>query len=458
MLAESPGDERGFRRLFFVYLSAMLLSFQDHIYKKFPQLKESKILVAISGGVDSVVLTHLCNQSGLNISLAHCNFHLRDAESDADEAFVLEMAEDLNLEVFVEHFDTQKYAEDKKISIQMAARELRYQWFEELRELLNFDYIFTAHHANDDLETFLINFIRGTGLEGFTGIPERNEFILRPLLSFSRENIEKYANSEQFSWREDASNASTKYLRNKIRLEIIPRLEEINPQLLDNFQKTKEHLQQSAAMLEDYISVVFSEVAEEYEFGYKFNIKKLKTIPNLKAVLFQLFRTFEFTEWEDVYHLLDAQSGKMVFSKTHRLIKDRDYLLLTQLVSEEKHIYKISEEEEMLMLPEGNFHFEKVQQIEKSKENSIFVDNGKLEFPLLVRKWQKGDYFYPFGMQGKKKLSKFFKDNKVPLPEKENCWLLCSGKDIVWVVSKRADSRFSVDENTSEILKITYSS
>lgn len=434
----------------------MLLAFQEHIQKNFPQLKETKILVAISGGVDSVVLTDLCRQSGLKISLAHCNFHLRKKESDADEAFVLEMAENLDLEVFVEHFDTQKYADDKKISIQMAARELRYHWFEELRGLLQFDYILTAHHANDDLETFLINFIRGTGLEGLTGIPESNQFILRPLLPFSRKNIEKYANSEQLSWREDKTNASTKYLRNKLRLEVIPLLEEINPQLLKSFKKTQNHLQQSEALLEDYISAVFSEVAEEYEFGYRFNIKLLKTIPNLKAILFELFRTYEFTEWDDVYHLLDAQSGKMLLSKKHRLIKDRDHLLLTRLASADSDIYQISEEEEVVMVPNGSFHFEKMQKIEETNENSIFVDKNKLQFPLFVRKCKKGDYFHPFGMHGKKKLSKFFKDNKVPLPEKESCWLLCSGKDIVWVVSWRADSRFGIDENTGEILKITY--
>lgn len=435
----------------------MLEAFQNHLREQFPPLHKAKLLIAISGGVDSVVLTHLCKESGLKISLAHCNFHLRGEESDGDELFVQEFADALDLEVFTEHFDTEAYAEESKTSVQMAARDLRYQWFRELQRDLKFDYLLTAHHSNDDLETFMINFTRGTGLDGLTGIPEINEGILRPLLAFSRNEIEDYAHKNHLKWREDSSNASTKYLRNKIRHEIIPGLEELNPQLLQSFKKTQQHLKESALLVEDYISAIFPKIATENQDGYSFNIKLLKTIPNTKAILYELFKPFGFTEWDDVFHLLDAQSGKLVYSKTHRLIKDREEILLTTIPSEEDNMeFEISEEEAVLMLPVGIFHLEEVEAVSEANQNEIFVDKNKLDFPLIVRKWQKGDYFFPFGMEGKKKLSKFFKDNKLSLPQKENSRVLSSNDKVVWVVGHRADARFAVDPSTSKILKITY--
>lgn len=434
----------------------MLLAFKNHLQEHFPQVLKSKILIAVSGGVDSVVLAHLSRQANLNISLAHCNFNLRGKESDADEDFVLELADSLNVEVFIENFETEAYAEEKKISIQMAARELRYEWFDELRQTLQFDQIFTAHHANDNIETVLINFARGTGLEGLTGIPDENDYVLRPLLPFSRKMIENFAVQSRLKWREDSSNKSTKYLRNKVRHEMIPLLEELNPQLMESFGKTRSHLLQSAALIEDYISAIFPRIAKQEDFGYSFSIKMLQTIPNVKAVLYELFRTFGFTEWNDVYDLMDAQSGKVVYSKTHRLVKDRNELLLTTIPSETKPEYTILEEEEVVMLPMGTFHLEEVDEMTESTRNNIFVDKKKLQFPLTLKKWEKGDVFYPFGMEGKKKISKFFKDEKLSLPQKENCWLLCSNGEIIWIIGHRADARFAVTEQTAQILKLTY--
>ena len=420
-------------------------------------MKNAKVLIAVSGGVDSVVLTHLCLKLGLDISLAHCNFKLRNEESDADEEFVIELADLLDLQVFIEDFETTAYAAEKKISVQMAARELRYNWFEDLCQTLQFDYIFTAHHANDNLETVLINLIRGTGLQGLTGIPDKNEHIIRPLLPFSRDQVEKYARENKLRWREDISNQSVKYLRNKVRLEVIPKMLEINPQLLDSFAKTRSHLQQSVELIEDYMAVLFPKVAKEEEFGYSFKIRVLQSLPNSKAVMYALFKSFGFTEWEDVHDLLEAQPGKMVFSKTHRLIKDRDNLLLTTIPENSTKSYEIQENEQVVMLPVGIFHFEKVDKMTRLQvDRAIFVDRMKLNYPLIVRKWKHGDYFYPFGMQGKKKLSKYFKDEKLSLPQKENCWLLCSGSKIVWVIGLRADARFAVDDDTNNILRISF--
>lgn len=406
--------------------------------------------------MDSVVLAHLCSKLNLNIALAHCNFNLRGKESDEDENFVIELADNLELEVFIERFETEVYARTQKISIQMAARELRYKWFEDLKETLGFDYIFTAHHANDNLETVLINFVRGTGLEGLTGIPERNGNIIRPLLAFSREEIEDYARISHLKWREDSSNTSVKYLRNKIRHEILPKLFELNPKMLETFEVTRNNLNESAVLVDDYISALFPRIAKEEEFGYSFRIKLLKTIPHLKAVLYELFKSFGFTEWNDVYDLLEAQPGKIVYSKTHRLIKDRENLLLTLLPDPEEREFEILAGEEVVMLPIGTFQFEEVGELSEADAKTIFLDLNKLQFPLTVRKWEKGDYFIPFGMKGKKKLSKFFKDEKLSLPEKENCWLLCSRNEIVWVIGHRADARFRVEKETSTILKLTY--
>ena len=434
----------------------MLLAFTNRLRQYFPQVLEGKILLAISGGIDSVVLAHLCKQANLDFSLAHCNFHLRGEESEEDEAFIMDLADALDVQVFVEGFETEAYAAEKKISIQMAARELRYHWFEELRETLQFDYIFTAHHANDNLETVLINFSRGTGLEGLTGIPETNGYIIRPLLGFSREVIKNFAENSNIRWREDSTNKSSKYLRNKIRNEIIPKLEEINPQLIDSFNKTQKNLLQSSMLVEDYVAAIFSRIAREEDFGYSFRIKMLKTIPNIQAVLYELFKTFGFTEWDDVLDLLDAQPGKVVYSRTHRLVKDRESLLLTTIPSETKHEYDILEEEEVVMLPMGTFHFEDVEEVKDFGKNIVFLDKEKLQFPLCIRKWRRGDVFYPFGMKGKKKISKFFKDEKLSLPQKENCWLLCSGEEIIWVIGHRPDTRYAVNKETNTILKLTY--
>ena len=427
---------------------------QNHIKSQFPFLEKSRLLIAISGGLDSVVLAHLCHKMKLNFSLAHCNFNLRGDESDADEDFVLQIAEDFNVEVFVESFETKTYAETHQLSTQMAARELRYAWFNELMEQLHFDYLLTAHHADDNLETFLINLTRGTGLEGLTGIPEINGNIIRPILPFSREEIESYAKSNKLNWREDSSNITTKYLRNKLRHDVIPALKETNPQLLQNFNKTLSFLKDSNEIVEDRIAELQKKIVTIDGDLILFNIKKLQKLSNPKAYLYQLLKDFNFTEWDDVTNLLSAQSGKQVFSETHRLLKDRDVLILSKILSKDKILINISENDYEIQTPMGKLTFEDVKRINSTIEAIIYVDKKKLQYPLMLREWEEGDYFQPFGMEGKKKLSKFFKDEKMSLIEKEQSLLLCSGKDIVWIVGKRADDRFKVTEKTSQILKI----
>lgn len=431
-------------------------TFKNLVKTNYPYLCGSKLLLAVSGGLDSVVLAHLCHEAKLDFSIAHCNFNLRGEESDGDEKFVVDLADSLEVEVFTESFDTLNFAENHKISVQMAARELRYEWFSELSSSVQFDYTLTAHHANDNLETFLINLIRGTGPEGLTGIKTEKEEIIRPLLDFSRKQIEAYARKKHYKWREDSSNASDKYMRNKIRHHIVPVMEELNPQLLDSFAKTQQHLQESMDMVEDYISLLYPKLVQKDTYGYAIDIDFLKKVPNQKQILYQLLKSFGFTEWNDVYDLLSAQTGKMVLSDTHRLIKDRQKLLLTEQngnsVNKE---YNLGEDEELVMIPGmGTLHINEVKEMEQASGSCIFVPERKLEFPLKIRKWKKGDYFYPFGMKGKKKLSDFFKDQKFSLPEKENTWILFSGNEIVWIINHRADNRFAVEKSDSKILKI----
>ncbi len=440
----------------------MLQKLKEHIHINFPFLKEKKLLIAISGGIDSVVLTHLLSELNFDISLAHCNFQLREKESDLDEKFVEKLAQKTSNQIFTIKFNTTKFALTNKLSTQIAARELRYNWFEEIIKKHNFDYVLTAHHADDNLETFLINLTRGTGLDGFTGIPKINGNIVRPFLAFSREEILVHAKTNHIDWREDKSNASTKYIRNKIRHQVVPALKEINPNLLETFAKTSQHLQESKQIIEDRIDHISSEVIKSDSSTalevIKLDIDKINQLSNPKAYLYQLLNEYNFTEWNDVYNLLSAQSGKQVFSKTHRLLKDREFLLLS-LINDDKvsneNSFFIHEDDKEITNP-ISLTFVDVQVKFTENKQTIYVDKNLLKYPLIVRKRENGDYLYPLGMQGKKKLSKYFKDEKFSLLQKENSWLLCNSEnEIIWVINHRQDKRFTISNSTRQIIKIS---
>ncbi|WP_369048944.1 tRNA lysidine(34) synthetase TilS [Tenacibaculum sp. UWU-22] len=435
----------------------MLQKFQKHIANHFYFLEQKKILVAVSSGIDSVVLTHLMVRLNTsNIALAHCNFKLRGLESDSDEQFVKNLAKKLNVQIFTTLFETKEFAKKNKLSTQVAARELRYNWFQKLIEKHNFDYVLTAHNANDNLETFLINLTRGTGLDGLTGIPEIANTVVRPLLIFSRKEIFNFAKKNNIEWREDSSNLETKYTRNKIRHHIIPKLEEINSSLLKNFENTVAYLKESQQIIEDRIKEVTKTIQSTHpnKNYLQFSINKIQQLSNPKAYLYQILKPYGFTEWDDVFLLLTAQSGKQVFSKTHRLLKDREFLLLSKITTADSSKYTINDSQTKVTTP---ISLSLINTAIKDVENqqTIYVDKDLLKFPLIVRKWQKGDYFYPKGMQGKKKLSKYFKDEKISLIEKENTWLLCSNNCIVWVIEKRQDNRFLATKSSKNILKIS---
>jgi tRNA(Ile)-lysidine synthase len=433
----------------------MLEKFKSHILQNFPFLEAKKLFLAVSGGLDSMVLLHLFQQLPFEIAVLHCNFQLRGLESFGDQNFMVEYTNTNDILLFYTQFDTAAFAKDYKLSTQVAARELRYNWFYEQLETQNFDYILTAHHADDNLETFLINLSRGTGLDGLTGIPAQNDKIIRPLLPFSRQEIEEYAKEINLQWREDSSNASDKYLRNKIRHNLIPILKELNVSFISSFQKTQFFLQEAQAMVEDASIMVYQQVAQKKKSEIHFDLKKLLQLPNYKSYLYQWLHEFGFTAWDDIYDLVERQSGKQVFSASYRLLKDRDFLVLCPLDLDEKPVdFFINEDQQKINIP-LNLSLCKVADIDIDSNKVIFVDADKLQFPLVLRHWNKGDLFQPFGMSGQsKKVSKFFKDEKLSLIEKENTWLLCSNNQIIWVIGMRQDERFRIDNTTKNILKI----
>ncbi|MDL2141778.1 tRNA lysidine(34) synthetase TilS [Flavobacterium tructae] len=433
----------------------MLSKFQNHLAVRFPFLEDKKLFLAVSGGLDSMVLLHLFQQLPFEIAVLHCNFQLRGLESFGDQDFIQKYCDENGISIFSTQFDTEAFAKDYKLSTQVAARELRYNWFYELLETENFDYILTAHHADDNLETFIINLTRGTGLDGLTGIPEQNDKIVRPLLPFSRAEILEYAKQNNILWREDSSNASNKYLRNKIRHDLVPILKEINPNFLNAFQKTQEYLQESQEMVEDASIMIYQQVAKEEGEDIHFDLNQLKKLPNYKSYFYQWLNEFGFVAWNDIYDLVEGQSGKQVFSAGFRLLKNRDTLILSPISElEENEVFEIRAGEQDVNFP-LKLRLCQVDDITIDSNKAIFVDAEKIHFPLILRKWKEGDVFHPFGMKGKsKKLSKLFKDEKLSLIEKEKIWILCSDNQIVWVIGIRQDERFKIENTTNEIIKI----
>ncbi len=431
----------------------MLLKFQNHLSIHFPFLQKAKMFIAVSGGLDSMVLLDLISKTNIEFAVAHCNFQLRVDESDTDENFVKSYCEANSIQGFFQKFDTKQFAEDEKLSIQVAARKLRYEWFYELLATENFDFVATAHHLDDQLETFLIHFSRGTGLDGLTGIPSQNDKIIRPLLTFSRAEIETFANENNLKWREDSSNASDKYVRNKIRHQVVPILKELNPSFLDSFENTLQNLNQAQSLVEDASRIVYRKVVKDVDNQKKIDLNELLQLPNYQAYLYQWLLPFGFSAWQDIYDLVEAQSGKQIFSEHFRLLKDRETLIIEPKFVKISDEFFIQENQSQLNFP-LKLSFCIVDDITITDSKTIFVDVEKLNFPLQLRKWQEGDYFYPFGMNGKKKISKFFKDEKISVIDKEKIWLLCSENRIVWIVGKRMDDQFKVTENTQTIIKI----
>jgi tRNA(Ile)-lysidine synthase len=426
----------------------VLSKFKSHIGNHFSFLQNAKLLVACSGGLDSIVLSWLMHQLDYNIAL-------RGEESDDDELFVTAFANDLDIDFYVKSFNTKTVAQTNSGSIQMIARDLRYKWFKELLSIKKYDYVLTAHHADDCLETFLINLSRGTGIEGLTGIPEQNDKVIRPLLKFSRADILEYAKASKLTWREDSSNSETKYLRNKIRQELVSELKNLNSYFLNNFLNSQERLRESSIILKNTKIELQNRLFIYENESIKISIEKLQKLAPIKSYLYLLFKEYGFTAWNDILNLLHAKSGKEVNSLTHRLVKDREELLLVAKLDTEKKRYFIAKNDNELRIP-LKLKIEVVSTITDTHKNILYLNMEKLIFPLVLRKWNNGDYFYPLGMQGKKKLSKYFKDEKISIIAKEEQWLLVNNDKIAWVIGRRADERYKVTPSTKKILKITW--
>ncbi len=424
------------------------------------QLFESqqKVLLAISGGIDSMVLLHLFEKSGFEYGIAHCNFQLRGDESDKDEEFVKSQVLIHGVPAYFETFETAEYASLNGISIEMAARNLRYEFFEKVRIENDFDFIVTAHHQDDLVETFFLNLSRKTGIKGLTGIKEKAGKIIRPLLFADRAAIENYASQNYIDFREDSSNNEVVFQRNFLRHKILPLFSELNPSFKKNILASIENLKDAERVYSGVLQSEKRNVVSEKKNETIINIDALQNSSFPKILLLEILLEFNFnsTVVDEIFKSLSTESGKQFFSKTHRLVKDRKALFVSLINEAEDKVFYMEKDDVELFEPLDvsieKLFAEDFQIIKKS--NVACIDLDEIEFPLLIRKWRQGDYFQPLGMTGFKKVSDFFIDQKVPIHEKENTWLLCSGKKIVWIMGQRIDNRFKVTEETEKILKI----
>jgi len=412
-----------------------------------------------------MVMAELFHQAGYSFGIAHCNFGLRGKESDADERFVESAAGRYQVPCHVTRFNTRDFAGFNHLSIQMAARELRYSWFEEILEKEGYQGIATAHHRDDQIETFLINLLRGTGIAGLHGIPVRNGHVIRPLLFATREEIEHYAREQQVPFREDSSNSKLNYTRNRIRHQLIPMIQSIEPNYAGQISGTIDRIRESEAILQLLVEKQRKKLLRKDKEKWIIEISELSKLKPLKAWMYELLSPFGFNEAtiENILRSLDRESGKRFRSSSFRLIKDRNQLIIIPLQAK-----KPEEPDTAISIHEASAGIDKpihlsLVTIERNKgfqisgnKNTATLDLDKIIFPLLLRKWLPGDYFYPFGMDKRKKLSDFFIDEKISLPDKEDCWLLCSGRRIVWVVGHRIDHRYRVTNRTKKLLVIHY--
>ena len=423
--------------------------------------KSDKLLVALSGGKDSMVLCSLLMDAGYTFSTAHCNFALRGKEADADQKFVLNFCEKNHIHCFHTTFNTRAYADEKGISIQMAARELRYNWFNTLIKEHGFTYLLTAHHANDNIETFFINLLRGSGINGLKAIVPKKNSIIRPLLFATRAEIDTYAAKNTISFREDSSNTEDKYLRNYLRLHIIPAFKKLNPSFEKTVSNEIEILQQTNQILTKEVEAQRKKLVSKAGGTLKINIDKLNKTTAPKLILFELIKEFGFnsSQANSIYHALQTQSGKTFVSNTHTIIKDRACLLIKKTEENSVSVFSIAKTDTQITYPiKLNISFIKgnITSIPKKDftANKAFIDAAKISFPLTVNKWKQGDKFVPLGMTGFKKLSDFFIAEKITLFDKQNQWIVRSQNNIVWLAGKRIDDRFKVTADTKNICLI----
>lgn len=428
---------------------------------------KDRLLLAVSGGVDSVVLCELCHKAGYHFAIAHCNFKLRGEESDGDEQFVTALAKKYDSAFFVKQFDTEKYATENKTSIQVAARELRYHWFTELLKTIKetssheaqkvlfsgLGTVLTAHHADDNIETILMNFFKGSGINGLKGILPKHNNLIRPLLFATKEELLQYAYENNLAYREDSSNNSDKYTRNYFRNQLIPGLQKVFPKVKENLLDNANRFRQINIIYNHAMEQIKKKLITVQAKEIQLPVLKLLKTAALPTVLYEIIKEYGFTahQTSEVQKLLDSDSGKYVNSLTHRILRNRKWLVISALNEADASTYLIEEGDGEIIFPQGKLSIAKNNlPAAISTENlTAQLDARDIQFPLLLRKWKTGDYFYPLGMPKKKKLSRFFIDQKMSLIEKENAWVIESNKKIIWVVGKRIDDRFKIIPSTS---------
>ncbi|MFY0654248.1 MAG: tRNA lysidine(34) synthetase TilS [Cyclobacteriaceae bacterium] len=418
-----------------------------------------KILVAVSGGVDSVVLARLFHEAQLKFAIAHCNFGLRSTESDGDEHFVQDVAKDLKVTFHVKNFETSAYAEEKKLSIQEAARELRYRWFEELCSEFGYDKVATAHHSSDQTETILYNLTKGCGVSGIRGIPLANERIIRPLMFASRIEVLSYAKENDIVWREDSSNNEDKYSRNLIRHKVVPELRKINPGIDKTIERNSEIYRETELLVKDQAQLIVEEYGVEENGGLIIKVDWVKEKVGSKLLLYTIIQDygFNFDQAENVYECLEGQAGKTFFSSDFELTVDRSKIFIGKKQEEEGFDVEIQTYDKEVDIKGSSYRFNTVEAENFTlikNQNFAFLDYDLLEFPLKARSWKEGDKFVPLGMNSGKKLSDFMIDQKIPLNLKGAVVLVESGGEIVWVAGYRLSELFKVSNKTRRIYVI----
>lgn len=459
----------------------LLKEFQQYIKQQHLFQPKDKLLLAVSGGADSVVLCELCKQSGYDFTIAHCNFQLRGAESERDEHFVTALGQQYGVEVLVKKFDTEKYAQENKLSIQVAARALRYAWFNDILDIMKSssnkegahcqpptaNFVLTAHHANDNMETLLMNFFKGTGISGLHGILPKKGNVIRPLLFAKKEAVIAFAAANDLHFVDDSSNASDKYTRNYFRNQLIPDLQQVFPQVEDNLLNNIDRFREIELLYHQSVNLHKKKLLQPK--GNEIHIpvlKLLKTIP-LHTMVYEIIRDHGFTahQTDEVVALLKSETGKYIQSATHRILKNRNWIIIAPIQNADAEIICIEAADSKIAFQQGKISMELLtaKNFKPQTTNLVAQLNASgIKFPLLLRKWKPGDYFYPLGMQnlpagrgGKKKLSRFFIDQKRSLIQKERTWVIEMDKKIIWVVGMRIDDRFKITGSTENILQIT---
>jgi tRNA(Ile)-lysidine synthase len=431
------------------------------------------LLIAVSGGIDSVSLCHLCTDNGFRFSIAHCNFQLRGDESTRDENFVRELARQLNVPFYLERFNTKEYAKENKLSIQEAARELRYNWFDKIvkGDVTAIEsgagdkplWIATAHNLDDNIETVLMNFCKGTGIKGLKGMDVKRGKLIRPMLFASRNQISSYVSAKHIEWVEDSSNAEEKYTRNYFRRQVIPVIENVYPnfrqQVAENISRFKEAGEMYDQSKEWHRQNLVQIKGEEMHIPI---LKLLKSVP-LNTVVYEIIKEFGFShgQVEEVIKLSAAKNGSYTSSSTHRIIRNRKWLIVAPLKPvSEPGLFVVEKAGDSIHTKDLKLSVKEADQasVKFDSECTVFIDADELQFPLVFRRWKEGDYFYPLGMKKKKKLSRFFIDQKLSAIEKENVWVIESAKKIVWLAGYRVDDRFKIKPSTKKIISFSISS